>query len=142
MSRVLIVEDTSELLEWIGIVLRNSGYTVFEARNGERGLALARRERPDLIVLDIEMPGMDGVEVLRHVREDAQLASRPIVALTAAAMTGDRERLLAAGFTGYISKPIRARRLVQEIGSFLAAEHLPGLPDACLERETRGNSQS
>jgi two-component system cell cycle response regulator len=119
--RVLIIEDTPELLELLAIVLRADGHQVSVAANGMDGLALARRELPDLTLVDVEMPGMDGFEVLRQMRSDPQLAERPVVALTACAMSGDRERVLAAGFTGYISKPIRPREFGRQLAKYLHA---------------------
>jgi CheY-like chemotaxis protein len=116
--RILVIDDTPELLEFVGIVLRADGHTVFTATCGRDGLSLARRELPDLVVADLEMPGMSGFEVLQKLREDPLLAQRPVIALTAAAMRGDRERILQAGFTGYVSKPVRARDLGSQIAQF------------------------
>jgi two-component system, cell cycle response regulator len=116
--RILVIEDTPELLELLVIVLCAAGHQVSTATNGKDGLASARRELPDLILADVEMPGMDGFEVLRQLRSDPLLAARPVVALTACAMTGDRERVLSAGFTGYISKPIRPRDLDQQLAMY------------------------
>ena len=117
--RVVVIDDAPELLELIDIVLSSYGYTVFTADNGQDGLALARSELPDLIIADVEMPYMDGFEVLRRMRDDTRLAQRPLIAMTACAMTGDRERILNAGFTGYVSKPIRPRELLQQIEAFM-----------------------
>jgi CheY-like chemotaxis protein len=118
--RILVVEDTPELLELLTIVLNSGGYIVLQATNGREALELARRELPDIILADVEMPEMDGMELLRRAREDARLLGRPIVALTACAMQGDRERLLDAGFTGYVSKPIRPHELLPQIERYLA----------------------
>lgn len=128
--QILVVEDAPELLELIGIVLRNAGHVVLDAGTGEEGLRVALRQRPDLILLDIELPGLDGVGVLRELRANAALAAQPVIALTAASMKGDRERLLAAGFTGYLAKPVRPARLVQQIEPFL---HAPVLARASGE---------
>jgi two-component system, cell cycle response regulator DivK len=119
--RIVLIEDTPELLELLSIILSSGGHKVFKACNGLEGLALARSELPDLIIADVEMPGMDGFEVLRRARGDARLAQRPIIALTACAMRGDRERLLTAGFTGYVAKPVRPRELLPLIEAYARA---------------------
>ena len=113
--RILVIEDTPELLELLEIVLRADGHEVSAAAHGMEGLVIARSVLPNLILVDVEMPGMDGFEVLRHLRLDSRLAERPVVALTACAMPGDRERVLNAGFTGYISKPIRPREFGRQL---------------------------
>lgn len=132
--RILVVEDAPELLELIGLVLINAGHVVLGAGTGEQGLRVARREVPDLILLDLELPGIDGIEVLRRLRADETLVRRPIVALTAAAMRGDRERLLAAGFSGYLAKPVRPARLAREVETFLHAVYRGSVSDDSASR--------
>src|SRR6185312_3054567 len=95
------------------------GYTVSSAKDGEEGLATAMRERPDLIICDILLPKLDGREVIRQLRADQRAREIPAVAVTALAMPGDRERLLEAGFDGYLSKPITPESFVGQIEAFL-----------------------
>ncbi len=118
--RILLIEDTPEILELMSLLLSSAGYEVLEAGTGEEGLELASREHPHLTLLDLELPGMDGLEVLRRLRAEPNLAGHPILALTAANTQGERERLLAAGFTGYLAKPVRPRHLLQQIAAFLS----------------------
>jgi two-component system cell cycle response regulator DivK len=87
-------------------VLRVSGYETLEAATGERAIQLATAHRPDLVLMDIQLAGMDGLEALRRLREDARTTAIPVIAVTAQAMAGDRERFLGAGFDGYVSKPV------------------------------------
>jgi CheY-like chemotaxis protein len=126
MPTILVIDDTPELLELLGIILAKAGYRVLTASGGEDGIPLALQELPDLIIVDIELEGMDGISVLKALRTDPRLASRPIVALTAYAMTHDRDRLLAAGFTGYLSKPVRPWKLLTQIAEFLSGSQQPG----------------
>jgi CheY-like chemotaxis protein len=105
-ARILTVEDTAHNLELMTYLLEASGHTVIPATTGESGLALARLERPDLIVLDVQLPDIDGYQVLAELRADRDLAVPPVVAVTAYALLGDRDAVLAAGFDGYLPKPI------------------------------------
>src|SRR5579864_295931 len=105
-ARILLIEDDEASLELLKYVLSAFGHTLFEARDGEQGLEAARRELPDLILTDLQMPKMDGYGVVRALRKDPRFQDRPIVAVTAFAMRDDREQVLASGFDGYISKPI------------------------------------
>ncbi len=113
--RILVIEDNPTNLELTTYLLRAFGHTPIIARDGEAGLALARQSAPDLIVCDLHMPRLDGFGVLRAVKADAALRSIPIVALTASAMMGDRDTVLAAGFDAYLSKPIVPETFVEEI---------------------------
>jgi CheY-like chemotaxis protein len=119
--RIVVIEDTPELLELVGLILRTHGHTVFEAHGGLEGVKLARAERPDLVIADVEMHDIDGFEVLHRLRTDPELKQVPVLALTACAMRGDRDRILAAGFDGYLSKPIRVRELIPQLASFVPA---------------------
>ena len=101
-------------------LLAASGHETLEAHEGPEGLRRARAESPDLILLDIHMPQMDGYEVARQLRADPRCSKIPIVAVTALAMVGDRERILAAGFNGYIAKPIEAEMFLSQVASFLS----------------------
>jgi two-component system cell cycle response regulator len=125
--RILVIEDTPELLELLEIVLRAEGHRVSVATSGWDGLALARGSSLDLILVDVEMPGMNGFEVLRHLRNDPLLAKVPIVALTAFATAADRERVLTAGFTGYITKPIRPREFGRQLETYFRYDDSNGL---------------
>jgi CheY-like chemotaxis protein len=122
MPTILVIDDTPELLELLGIILAKAGYRVLSASGGADGVPLALRGNPDLVIVDIEMEGMNGFEVLKTLRADPRFAERPIVALTAYAMNHDRERILAAGFTGFLSKPVRPWKLLTQIAGFLDAQ--------------------
>jgi two-component system, cell cycle response regulator DivK len=104
--QVLVVEDNERNMKLFRDVLQASGYRTLEATTGERAVELVFEHRPDLVLMDIQLPGMDGVEALDQLRADDRFASVPVLALTAQAMEGDRERFLAAGFDGYLSKPV------------------------------------
>ncbi len=105
-SQVLVVEDNERNMKLFRDVLQGSGYRTLEATTGERAVELAIEHGPDLVLMDIQLPDIDGVEALRRLRVDERSASLPVLALTAQAMEGDRERFLAAGFDGYLSKPV------------------------------------
>ena len=106
LQKILIVEDNPTNLRLIRMVLRNKGYSVLEATDGEEALAVAIEGRPDLIVMDIQLPKMNGLEVTRRLRQTPQFRRTPIIALTASAMEGDRDKIIAAGCDEYISKPV------------------------------------
>ncbi len=120
MKKVLVADDKATGRELVRTILENTGYEVHEAANGAEAVDQARTVRPDLIILDIHMPEMDGFGVVAELRRDPAFASTPIIALTASAMMGDRERAIAAGFTGYITKPIRLTALRAEVERLLA----------------------
>ncbi len=122
VSRVLIVEDNSANLELMRYILSASGHTVIAAVNGQSGLEAARLERPDVIICDVQLPEMDGYEVARWLKSDPQLRKVPLIAVTALAMVGDRDRLLASGFDGYLAKPIDPQTFVPQIEVFLRPE--------------------
>jgi len=119
MARILAIEDNPTNLELMAYLLRAFGYEVLEATDGEVGLAVARRERPDLIICDVQMPGVDGYEVARQLKSDPTLRMIPLLAITALAMVGDRDKVLAAGFDGYIAKPLTPQTFVQQVAAFL-----------------------
>ena len=106
MKRVLVADDIESSREFVRTVLEHSGCVVDEAIDGREALAKVREDAPDLVVLDLHMPGLDGFAVIQELRQDARYLSLPVVALTASAMQGDRERALAAGFVDYMTKPI------------------------------------
>jgi two-component system cell cycle response regulator DivK len=113
-ERVLIAEDNEKSMKLFRDVLRASGYETLEATTGEQVIELATQQTPDLVLMDIRLPGIDGLTALRQLREDERTAAIPVVALTAQAMAGDRERFLEAGFNGYVSKPVN---VVEFIGT-------------------------
>jgi CheY-like chemotaxis protein len=117
---ILIVEDNARNLKLARDVLNHVGYRTLEAENAEDGLALARAERPDLVLMDVQLPGMDGVEALARLRTDPLTADIPVVALTAFAMREDRDRLLAVGFDAYLEKPIDVREFPRQVEAVLA----------------------
>jgi CheY-like chemotaxis protein len=119
MKTVLIADDKATSRELVRTVLEKSGYTVVEASDGVEALRNARASKPDLIILDLHMPGLDGFAVVREIRLDHDLALTPVMALTASAMQGDRERAISAGFTSYIAKPIQLSMLRSEVERML-----------------------
>jgi two-component system cell cycle response regulator len=118
-TRILVIEDDPASLELMGYLLRAFGYTPITVENGERGLVAAQDASPDLILCDIQLPGIDGHAVARRLKGNPVLAQIPLVAVTALAMVGDRDRVLASGFDGYISKPIVPETFVTQIEAFL-----------------------
>jgi len=121
VARILIIEDNPANIELMSFLLSAYGHAPLSAADGPRGVAAARSERPDLIACDVNLPGMDGFAVLAELKGDPALAGVPILAVTALAMTGDREKVLAAGFDGYISKPIEPESFVAELEAFLTS---------------------
>ena len=119
MKRILIVEDKASSRELVRTVLEHQGYAVIEAADGDEGLLKARAEAPDLILLDLQMPIRNGYEVLTELRREPRFHSLPIIAVTASAMQGDREKALAAGFNGYLTKPLPLSSLRSEIQRLL-----------------------
>ncbi len=118
-ARILIIEDNQTNLDLMVYLLRNYGYALLTACNGEEGLEAARREVPDLIICDLQMPKLDGYEVARQIRLDSRLSKLPLVAVTALTMRGDRDKVLAKGFNGYLDKPIVPEEFVSQVEAFL-----------------------
>ncbi len=118
-ASILIIEDNEQNIYLATFLLEKNGYRVTQARNGREGIALARLSKPDMILLDIQLPVMDGYAVARELRQNGELGNVPIVAVTSYAMSGDRERALAAGCTGYIEKPINPETFTAEIERYL-----------------------
>ena len=115
---ILIVEDNDKNLKLVRDVLEFKGYRTLQAGAARVGIELAARHRPDLILLDIQLPDIDGVSALRQLRDEPDTAGIPVVALTAFAMKDDRERFLAAGFDGYLDKPINIKEFPEQIRRF------------------------
>ena len=113
--QILVVEDNERNMKLVRELLEATGYRVIEAATGSQALDLARERRPDLVLMDIRLPDIDGVEALSRLRADDRTASIPVLAVTAQAMQGDRERCLAAGFDGYLSKPVDVAELIQAV---------------------------
>jgi CheY-like chemotaxis protein len=118
-ATVLVVEDNALNLKLVRDVLDHAGYRVLEAGDAERGIELARAEAPDLILMDVQLPGIDGVEALGRLRADAATAGIPVVALTAQAMKDDRARFLAVGFDGYLEKPVSVPALPGQVEALI-----------------------
>lgn len=110
-KRILVVEDNKANRDLISLVLKPRGYEIIEAADGNAGLRVARQTMPDLIIMDLQMPGLDGLAATRKVREIPELKGIKIIAITSFAMSGDRETALAAGADEYLSKPINTREL-------------------------------
>ncbi len=119
MARILVIEDNPINLELMSYLLRAWGHEVLQATDGIAGLAAARHDSPDLIICDIQMPGLDGYEVARQLQSDPALRDVPALAVTALAMVGDRERALQAGFDGHIAKPIEPEAFMAVLAGFL-----------------------
>ncbi len=117
---ILVVEDNDMNMQLVEFLLEEGGYAIVKATSGEEALSLTRDgAQPDLILMDIHLPGMDGLSVVRAMKEDARTARIPILALTAHAMRGDRDRFLEAGCDGYISKPIDVKTFLSSIQQYL-----------------------
>ena len=114
-ERILVIEDNEKNMKLVRDVLEGSGYRTLEATTGGQGVELAVEHRPDLVLMDIQLPDINGVEALGRLRANERTASLPVLALTAQAMEGDRERFLAAGFDGYLSKPVNIADFVATV---------------------------
>ncbi|NML16496.1 response regulator [Azohydromonas caseinilytica] len=120
MSRVLIVEDNPQNLKLARLVLAKAGFEVLEATDGEQGVRMAREQRPDLVLMDVQMPGLDGLQAIELLRADPATAALKIVVLSALAMKGDRERILCSGCDAYVAKPFDYKELVATVSRVLA----------------------
>jgi CheY-like chemotaxis protein len=121
-SRILCIEDNEQNLYLITFILTAVGHEVLQARSGQEGIAVAALRLPDLILLDIQLPEMDGYEVARRLRGDPALSKTPLIAVTSYAMPGDRERALASGCDDYIEKPINPETFAEQVACHLARE--------------------
>ena len=121
--KILIVEDDEKSLYLARFILEKEGYDVIEARDGLEALDKVSRETPDLILMDMQLPKLDGYEATRRIRADKNLAHIPVVAMTAYAMKGDREKTLEAGCTGYIEKPIDPETIISEIQKVVGVDN-------------------
>jgi two-component system cell cycle response regulator len=127
-TRLLIIEDNPANLELMAYLLTAFGYGVIESRDGLAGVDAAQQHVPDLILCDVQLPKLDGYSVVQRLKNDAQLARIPVVAVTAFAMVGDRDKVLAAGFDGYIAKPIAPETFVSQVEEFLLPPQRHGRP--------------
>ena len=121
-ARILLIEDNPVNLYLMVYLLQAHDYELLTADDGVKGLHLARKENPDLILCDVQMPEMDGYEFARHLKEDEKLHNKPLIAVTAHAMVGDQQKILGAGFDGYLTKPIDPETFVAQVVSFLDAD--------------------
>jgi CheY-like chemotaxis protein len=119
MKKILVVEDNEKNMYLISFILKKNSYEVIEATSGEESVELAIKERPDLILMDIQLPGIDGLEATKRIRASKADGEIPIIALTSYAMTGDKEKALAADCTGYIEKPIVPETFIAEIEKYI-----------------------
>jgi two-component system cell cycle response regulator DivK len=115
-EQILVVEDNEKNMKLVRDVLKVMGYRTLEATTGRQAVELAAEHAPDLVLMDIQLPDIDGGEALRRLRADERTASIPVLAVTAQAMQGDRDRFLAAGFDGYVSKPVNVGELLGTVG--------------------------
>lgn len=118
-ARVLLIEDNPPSLELMCYLLEHFGHTPIRARDGLSGLEAMRTERPDLVVCDIDLPKLDGYSLAVRAKADAELRAIPLIAVTALAMVGDRDRAIRAGFDGYLAKPIEPETFVRDVEQFL-----------------------
>lgn len=124
--RVLYIEDNDQNFYLVNFILSRKGWTVTRAINGREGIDRAVQEVPDMILLDIQLPGMDGYATARELRKLPGLSETPIIAVTSYAMAGDREKALAAGCTGYIEKPINPKTFADQVSQYLSPENARG----------------
>lgn len=120
MARILIIEDNVSNMKLARFLLEGAGHTVLPATDAEAGLAAAVAQRPDLVLMDVQLPGMDGLQATALLKAGEETSSIPVIALTALAMKGDAERIRAAGCDGYIAKPLKYREFLATVEEFLA----------------------
>lgn len=128
MAKILVIEDNPANMKLACLLLRNAGHQVLSATDAETGLTLARADRPDLILMDIQLPGMDGLAATALLKQDPVTAAIPVIALTAMAMKDDQKKTEAAGCNAYIAKPLRYQALYAAIDTLLAARTPGALP--------------
>ncbi len=119
MKKVLVIEDNEKNMYLICFILKDNKYKVIKATSGEEGIELAIKEKPDLILMDIQLPGIDGLEATKRIRKAEECKNLPVIAITSYAMSGDSERLLNGGCSGYIEKPINMDILLSEIKKYI-----------------------
>ncbi len=119
MKSILVVEDNEKNMYLISFILKKYNYEVIKAWNGEQGIELAIKEKPDLIIMDIQLPGIDGLEATKKIKESEEASEIPIIAFTSYAMAGDRQKALNTGFAEYIEKPINLKTFIADIEKHL-----------------------
>ena len=142
MRKVLIAEDNAVNRELLRELLETRGYTVLEACDGQEALHMIDQAQPDILLLDIGMPVLDGFAVVRKIRENPHLAKLPVVAVTAYAMQDDREKILNSKFDGYLSKPIDARSLMEELDRLLSRRDDRNAPDLSNGSRVNGKARA
>ena len=116
---ILIVEDNEKNMKLVRDLLQVKGYRTLEAKTAEEGISLAKAQLPQLVLMDIQLPGMDGIAALGHLRADSKTKAVPVIAVTASAMTHDRQKIMSAGFDGYQSKPINVKEFLEAVRQML-----------------------
>ncbi len=124
VKTILVIEDNKLNMKLVNGLVKIGKYRMLEAIDAESGIELIREHRPDLVLMDIQLPGMDGLSATKIIKEDPELKDIPIVALTSYAMQGDKEKALAAGCTGYIAKPIDTRKFLETVSQYLKDDDL------------------
>ena len=119
MKTALVIEDNVDNMELITVILEKNGYKVIKAETGQQGFEMAMEVSPDFIILDIQLPDMNGLKVLQQIRSSKIHGDIPVIAMTSFAMSGDREKVIAAGCNGYIEKPISPRKVIDQIRKFI-----------------------
>jgi len=121
MSTILIVEDNEKNMKLVRDILQHKGYATLEAVTGGEGVRLALERRPDLILMDIQLPDIDGIAALREIRKDAALDATPVLAVSASVMPDDQQKIVTSGFDAFITKPINLKRFLETVQRFLAS---------------------
>ncbi|MGD2013917.1 MAG: response regulator [Desulfobacterales bacterium] len=124
IKTILVIEDNKLNMKLVNGLIKIGKYRMLEALDAESGIQLIREQRPDLVLMDIQLPGMDGLSATKVIKEDPDLKDIPIVALTSFAMQGDEEKALAVGCTGYITKPIDTRKFLETVSRYLKDDNL------------------
>lgn len=122
MKKILVIEDNSDNFRLISYALSRYGYEIIHAQSGEEGIEIAKREKPFFIIMDINLPGIDGLEATKKIREIEEIKDIPIIAITSFAMAGDREKVLSAGCNGYFEKPIDPLTIIESIHKIIGIE--------------------
>jgi len=120
MSTILIVEDNEKNMKLVRDILRHKQYTTLEAVNGLDGVRIARESRPDLVLMDIQLPDIDGIEALRRIREEASLDRVPVIAVSASVMPDDQQKIVTSGFDAFVTKPINLKQFLATVQRLLA----------------------
>ena len=119
MSTILIVEDNDKNMKLVRDILRHKGYTTLEAVTGGEGVRLAREHRPDLVLMDIQLPDIDGITALREIRKDSALDAIPVLAVSASVMPDEQQKIVTSGFDAYVTKPINLKQFLETVKRFL-----------------------